>query len=83
MAEEMKVPKTGYDETEATLVEWLKEEGDAVEYEDDIVVLEPNHRGDMEPTSPQLNELVPRFFGLRDKQAFIDGFEALLRQHNA
>ena len=36
----MKVPKTGYDETEATLVEWLKEEGDAVEYEDDIVVLE-------------------------------------------
>jgi len=40
MAEELKVPKTGYDETEATLVEWLKEEGDEVEYEEDIVVLE-------------------------------------------
>ena len=40
MLEELTVPKTGYDETEATLVEWLKEEGDAVAYEEDVVVLE-------------------------------------------
>jgi 2-oxoglutarate dehydrogenase E2 component (dihydrolipoamide succinyltransferase) len=40
MAEELKVPKTGYDDTEATLVEWLSEEGDEVVYDDDIVVLE-------------------------------------------
>ncbi len=50
---------------------------------DDIVVLEPNHRGDIEPTSPQLNELVPRFFGLQDKQSFVEDFEALLRKHGA
>jgi len=40
MAEELRVPKTGYDETEATLVEWLKEEGDEVERDEELVVLE-------------------------------------------
>lgn len=40
MAVELRVPKTGYDETEATLVEWLKEEGDEVAWEEDVVVLE-------------------------------------------
>ncbi|MBN1380289.1 MAG: 2-oxo acid dehydrogenase subunit E2 [Deltaproteobacteria bacterium] len=40
MAEELKVPQTGYEDTQATLVEWLKEEGDAVAREENIVVLE-------------------------------------------
>jgi pyruvate/2-oxoglutarate dehydrogenase complex dihydrolipoamide acyltransferase (E2) component len=40
MPEELKVPQTGYEDTQATLVEWLKEEGDAVFREENIVVLE-------------------------------------------
>ena len=45
MAEELRVPKTGYDETEATLVEWLKEEGDEVAKEENLVVLETDKAG--------------------------------------
>jgi len=40
MAEELKVPKTGYEETEGVLVEWLKEEGDAVAQEETVVMVE-------------------------------------------
>ncbi|MBW1803468.1 MAG: hypothetical protein JRJ85_22400, partial [Deltaproteobacteria bacterium] len=40
MAVELKVPKTGYEETEGVLVEWLKEEGDAVANEEMVVVVE-------------------------------------------
>lgn len=40
MAEELKVPKTGYEETEGVLVEWLKEEGDAVVEEETVVMVE-------------------------------------------
>jgi len=40
MAEELKVPKTGYEETEGILVEWLKEEGDTVAQEEMVVVVE-------------------------------------------
>lgn len=40
MAEELKVPQTGYEDTKAILVEWLKEEGDAVAQEENVVVLE-------------------------------------------
>jgi pyruvate/2-oxoglutarate dehydrogenase complex dihydrolipoamide acyltransferase (E2) component len=40
MAVELKVPKTGYEETEGVLVEWLKEEGDAVASEEMVVVVE-------------------------------------------
>lgn len=40
MAEELKVPKTGYEETEGVLVEWLKEEGDPVANEEMVVVVE-------------------------------------------
>jgi 2-oxoglutarate dehydrogenase E2 component (dihydrolipoamide succinyltransferase) len=40
MPEEFKVPQTGYEDTKATLVEWLKEEGDAVAKEENIVILE-------------------------------------------
>ena len=50
---------------------------------DDIVVLEPNHRGDGVPTNPQLNELIPQFFDLSDKQSFIDDLEALFRKHSS
>ncbi len=40
MAEELKVPQTGYEDTKAILVEWLKEEGDAVAKEENVVVVE-------------------------------------------
>jgi len=40
MAEELKVPQTGYDESEATVVEWVKNEGDAVAAEETVVILE-------------------------------------------
>lgn len=40
MAVELKVPKTGYEETEGVLVEWLKEEGDPVAQEEMVVVVE-------------------------------------------
>jgi 2-oxoglutarate dehydrogenase E2 component (dihydrolipoamide succinyltransferase) len=40
MADELKVPKTGYEETEGVLVEWLKEEGDAVAEEETVVMVE-------------------------------------------
>ncbi len=52
MAEELKVPKTGYEETEAILAEWLKEEGDAVEEDEDLVVLETDKAG-VELPSPR------------------------------
>ena len=40
MAEVLRVPQTGYDETEATVVEWLKKEGDVVEPDDMVVAIE-------------------------------------------
>jgi pyruvate/2-oxoglutarate dehydrogenase complex dihydrolipoamide acyltransferase (E2) component len=51
MAEELRVPKTGYDDTEATLVEWLKEEGDEVECDEELVVLETD-KSSVELPSP-------------------------------
>ncbi len=40
MIEELKVPQTGYEDTIAILVEWLKEEGEAIAKEENVVVLE-------------------------------------------
>jgi len=51
MAEELRVPKTGYEETEAILVEWLKEEGDAVACDEEVVVLE-TEKSSVELPSP-------------------------------
>ena len=51
MPEELKVPQTGYEDTQATLVEWLKEEGDAVAKEENVVVLE-TQKASVELPSP-------------------------------
>ena len=51
MPEELKVPQTGYEDTIATLVEWLKEEGDAVAKEESVVVLE-TQKASVELPSP-------------------------------
>ena len=60
MAEELKVPKTGYEETEGVLVEWLKEEGDSVAAEEMVVVIETD-KAVVELPSPADGHLMKTF----------------------